>query len=83
MKTTHPQGFSMSDLEIQKVGLEDRVKRLEADLRAPLDQDFHEQAGQISNQIILKRLLEIERSNLVKVNFELEKKRQQHSTAGS
>lgn len=77
MKTTMHEGFSITDLEIQKLGLEDRIKRLEADLRSPLDQDFNEQATQISNQIILKRLLEVERSNLLKINFELEKKRQQ------
>lgn len=70
------EGFSVNDLEIQKIGLEDRIKRLEADLKSPLDADFSEQAGQISNQIILKRLLEVERSNLRKINFELEMKKQ-------
>lgn len=68
-------GFSVQDLEIQKLSLEDRIKRLENDLKSPLEANFHEQANQISNQIILKRLLEIERSNLRKLNFELEKKR--------
>lgn len=67
---------SIEELELQKLGLEDRIKRLERDLKSPLDMDFHEQAGQISNQIILKRLLEVERSNLRKVNFELEKRKQ-------
>ena len=69
-------GLTMADLEIQKIGLEDRIKRLEADLRAPLEAKLSDQAGQISNQIILKRLLEVERNNLRKVNFELEKKKQ-------
>lgn len=67
---------SVEELETQKLGLEDRIKRLERDLKSPLDVDFHEQANQISNQIMLKRLLEVERSNLRKVNFELEKRRQ-------
>lgn len=75
MRAEMNEGLSISDLEIQKIGLEDRIKRLEADLRAPLEANFSEQAGQISNQIILKRLLEVERNNLRKVNFELEKKK--------
>lgn len=78
MEPSKAEGFSISDLEIQKMGLEDRIKRLESDLRLPLDQDLSEQAGQVSNKIFLRRLLEIERSNLLKVNFELEKKKQQH-----
>lgn len=68
-------GLSIQDLEIQKLGLESRIKRLEADLKSPLDADSSEQAYQLTNQIILKRLLEIERSNLRKVNFEIEKKK--------
>lgn len=68
-------GFSIQDLEKLKLGLLDRIKRLEEDLKCPLDPDFSEQAGQISNQIILKRLLEVERSQLRKVNFEIEKRK--------
>ena len=73
------QGFSIQDLEVQKLGLEDRVKKLEADLKQPLDQDSHEQAMQLSNQIILRRLLEVEKSHLRKVNFEIEKRKQYQS----
>ncbi len=73
---TVEEGFSIPDLEIKKLGLEDRIKRLEADLKQPLEQDNHEQAQQLSNQIILRRLLEVEKSYLRKVNFELEKRRQ-------
>lgn len=70
------EGFTLCDLEIQRLGLEDRIKKLEADIRCPLDTDRFELSGQISNQIILMRLLEVERSNLRKTNFELEKKKQ-------
>ncbi len=77
MKAAAQQGFSLKDLEIQKLGLEDRIKRLEADLKAPLNAVLDEQAGQLSNLIILKRLLEVERSNLIKLNFEIERKKQQ------
>jgi hypothetical protein len=76
MRAEMNEGLSISDLEIQKFGLEDRIRRLEADLKSPLEANFSEQAGQISNQIILKRLLEVERNNLRKVNFEIEKKKQ-------
>lgn len=76
MRSEVNEGFSISDLEIQRLGLEDRIKRLESDLRAPLEANFSDQAGQISNQIILRRLLEVERNNLRKVNFEIEKKKQ-------
>lgn len=69
------EGFSIQDLEKLRLGLMDRIHRLEEDLKCPLDPDFHEQASQISNQIILKRLLEVERSQLRKVNFEIEKKK--------
>ena len=70
------EGFSVPDLEIQKLGLEHRIKRLEADLKAPLATSSSEQVGQICNLIILRRLIEVERSNLVKLNFEIEKRKQ-------
>lgn len=73
------EGFSIQDLEVKKLGLEDRIKRLEADLKTPLAQDSHDQAQELSNQIILRRLLEVEKSYLRKVNFELEKRKQYQS----
>ena len=76
MQHSENEGFSVHDLEIQKIGLEDRIKRLEQDIQVPLSAKNNEQAGELSNLIILRRLLEVERSNLRKVNFELEKKRQ-------
>lgn len=81
MQKLQVEKFSLQDLEAQKLGLEDRIQRLERDLQAPLEADSSEQAGQLSNLIILKRLLEIERSNLLKVNFELEKRKQQNYSA--
>lgn len=69
--------WNLEELEEQKSALEDRIRRLEADLKSPLDQDFHEQANQISQQLILKRLLEVERNHLKTIKFEIQKK--QHS----
>lgn len=73
------EGFSIQDLEVKKLGLEDRIKRLESDLKSPLEQDSHAQAQQLTNQIILRRLLEVEKSYLRKVNFEIEKRKQYQS----
>jgi hypothetical protein len=70
------EGTSINDLEIQKFRLLDRIKRLEEDMRSPLEANLDEQASQNSNQIILQRLLEVERSNLRKINYELDVKRQ-------
>ncbi len=79
MNEVAENGFTVEDLEIQKLGLKDRIKRLEQDLQSPLDPQLSEQATQTSNLIFLRRLLEVERSNLRKLNFEIEKKRQQSS----
>lgn len=68
---------SVAELEKEKLALEGRIKKLESDLKAPLEASFHEQAHQISNLIILRRILEVERSNLVRLNFEVEKRKQQ------
>lgn len=76
MQNSVVEGYSLSDLEIQKLGLIDRIKRLEADLKAPLEANSSEQAGQLSNRIILKRILEVEISNLEKLDFEIDKKKQ-------
>ena len=62
MSNFEQEGFSIYDLKIQKIGLEDRIKRLE-------------QAGELGRLIFLNRLIEVERSNLQKVYFELEKKK--------
>lgn len=77
MQIVGAEGYTISDLEIQKLGLIDRIKRLEADLKEPLEANSSEQAGQLTNRIILKRLLEVEISNLNKVNYEIEKKKQE------
>jgi hypothetical protein len=76
------QGFTITDLEIQKIGLLDRIKRLEADLRCPLEQNFADQSGQISQQLVLMRLLEVEKSTLRKINFEIDKLKQNYLREG-
>jgi hypothetical protein len=76
------QGFTITDLEIQKIGLLDRIKRLEDDLRCPLEQNFADQSGQISQQLVLMRLLEVEKSTLRKINFEIDKLKQNYLREG-
>lgn len=66
----------ISDLELQRSSLEGRIRKLEGDLKQPLEQNFSDQAPQLTNQIILKRLLEVERENLKKVNIEIAKRQQ-------
>ena len=68
-------GFTLEDLVIQKLGLEDRIKRIEKDLEGPLEANLDDQANQITNMMILRRLLEAEKSNLRKVQVEIEKRR--------
>lgn len=75
MKTAKDD-LNVKELSSQKRELEDRIKRIEADIKCPLEASFSEQAPQLTNQILLKRLLEVERQNLRKVNIELEKKKQ-------
>jgi len=67
----------IEELITEKCALEDRIHRLELDLQEPMDHHIEEQAGQVSQHIILKRLIQVEKSNLRHVNFEIEKYRQQ------
>jgi hypothetical protein len=64
-----------TELASEVARLEDRIRRLERDLKLPLEPDLSEQAGQLSNRIMLMRLLEIERQNLVRVRHELERRK--------
>jgi hypothetical protein len=69
------ESLSIKDLENKKTDLEDRIKRLEAYLKLPLEQDFSEQAVQLSDQLLKRKLLEVEKNNLRELNLEIEKKR--------
>lgn len=63
----------LEELNRKKLELEDRIRRLNADIKAPLEADFHEQAAQLGNREILMRLLEVEKENLKVLNKEIEK----------
>ncbi len=62
-----------AELEVQKTDLLETIKSLESDIRCPLDSNLDDQATQTSNQIITKRLLDVERNNLQEINVELDK----------
>ena len=74
---------SLTELIEKQAGLKDRIERLERDLTLPLEPEFSEQAIQLSNRIILRRLLEVERQNLIRTNFEIEKKKLETQMRGS
>jgi len=64
---------NLEELNRKKFELEDRIRRLSADIKAPLEMDFHEQAAQLGNREILMRLLEVEKENLRVLNKEIER----------
>ena len=66
------QSLSIEQLKLQKAGIEDRIKRLQNDLKAPLEQDLSEQALELSQRLILDKILSSEIEYLKKINLELE-----------
>lgn len=61
----------LATLKKEIAELQDRIRRLEADVKCPLDADFSEQAGQITDRSIRMRLIEIEKENLARREEEL------------
>lgn len=64
---------TQTELKKEIAELRDRIRRLEADVKAPLEADFSEQAGQLTDRSIRMRLLEIEKDNLARRELELQK----------
>jgi RNA polymerase-binding transcription factor DksA len=73
MQNHEPVPPNKEELERERLALEDRIRRLEADLKCPLEADSEEQAAQLSNQMLLRRLLEIEKNYLLKINQEIQR----------
>jgi hypothetical protein len=71
MDAINHETISLTQLQENKKALEERINKIESDMKLPLEATFSEQAGQLSNRMILTRLLDIERSNLQKLNVEL------------
>lgn len=72
MKKNEFQSLSIEQLKLQKAGIEDRIKRLQNDLKAPLEQDLSEQALELSQRLILDKILSSEIEYLKKISNELE-----------
>lgn len=75
MITETKERVAIIHLVQKKEALENRIKRLEKDLTAPLSADFNEQAGEISDRNLRAQLLEVERKNLISLNQEIEKRK--------
>jgi hypothetical protein len=71
MDTQFDERASVADLKLQKVWHEVRIKRLEEDLHSHVELTRKEKVEQVSNKIILKRILEIERDNLARIDYAL------------
>lgn len=63
--------LSIAQLEQQKLGLEDRIKRIQMDLKCPLDMNLTEQAEELTHRNILSGLLRHEVEYLARIDAEL------------
>lgn len=66
--------FSIHELEVQRTGLEDKIRRLRADLKLPMDANLDEQANQVANRVVLLKIYESESSYLKEVNQEIKRR---------
>lgn len=74
MKNTMLKEFSIHELEVQRTGLEDKIRRLRADLKLPMDANLDEQANQVANRVVLLKIYESESSYLKEVNQEIKRR---------
>ena len=66
--------FTVGELELQKRGLEARIKQLEHDFVIPGESAISSQNYMKNTHLtIMKRIIELERTYLQKINVELEK----------
>lgn len=64
------------DLLEQRRKLEERIKRLEKDLKSPLYPDKDDDAVEIKNRDILYSLYQVEKKNLERLNAEISNSKQ-------
>jgi hypothetical protein len=68
--------FTIGELELQKRGLEARINQLELDFVLPAESAISGQNNVKNTHLtIMKRIIELERTYLQKINLELEKMR--------
>lgn len=63
----------LEELLEQRVRLEERIKRLERDLKKPLSTDEDDDAADLNNREVLYGLYQVEKKNLEMLNAEINK----------
>lgn len=61
----------LKDLKEQRRKLEDRIKRLEEELKKPLTSDLEDDAIEEENREVLYGLYQVEKENLAKVDADI------------
>lgn len=64
----------LDDLLEQRIRLEERIKRLERDLKSPLSPDEDDDAPDLKNREVLYGLYQVEKQNLERLNNEIQKR---------
>lgn len=62
---------SLEDLQEQRIRLEERIKRLERDLKTPLSTDEDDDAALLKDREVLYSLYQVEKQNLERINKEI------------
>lgn len=67
---------TLEDLKEQYQKLEERIKRLETDLKSPLSKEADEDALETKNRDVLYGLYKVEKQNLARLEAEIRESRQ-------
>lgn len=68
--------IKLEDLKEQYQKLEERIKRLEADLKSPLSKEADEDALETKNRDVLYGLYKVEKQNLARLEAQIRESRQ-------
>lgn len=63
-------------LESQKLSTLKKIRKLESELRDHIEKDPATDPNLIGNRMVIKRIIEVQRKELIRLNFELERVRQ-------
>lgn len=67
---------TLEDLKEQYQKLEERIKRLETDLKSPLSKEADEDALETKNRDVLYGLYKVEKQNLARLEAQIRESRQ-------
>jgi hypothetical protein len=65
------KAFNIEQLMMQKRGLEDRISRIQKDLKCPLEPDLEDQAIDLAQRNILSGILRSENEYLSRIEAEI------------